>query len=362
MTQFRTILVTGGAGFIGSAVCRHLIATTDATVVNFDKLTYAANLHSLADVETNPRYRFVRADICDGAAVAQVLREHRPDAVLHLAAESHVDRSIEGPLAFLETNVLGTGILLDRVRAYWSALDEPERARFRFHHVSTDEVYGSLGPTGLFVEDMAYDPRSPYSASKAASDHLVSAWHHTYGVPVVISNCTNNYGPYQFPEKLIPLIILNALERKPLPVYGRGDNIRDWLHVEDHARALHLVLTRGEVGRKYNIGGSAERRNLEVVERITDLVDQFRPEPGQPPRRTLIRFVTDRPGHDQRYAMDTSRIARELGWQPEESFESGLERTVRWYLDRSDWWQPIRSGVYQGERLGLVTSNGPVSP
>jgi dTDP-glucose 4,6-dehydratase len=356
MTRFRTILVTGGAGFIGSAVCRHLIAATDSTVVNLDALTYAANLYSLAEIQDHPRYRFEQVNICDGPAVARVLREHQPDAVLHLAAESHVDRSIEGPVTFLETNVLGTGILLERVRAYWSALDDSAQARFRFHHVSTDEVYGSLGPTGLFVEDMAYDPRSPYSASKAASDHLVSAWHHTYGVPVVISNCTNNYGPYQFPEKLIPLVILNALERKPLPVYGRGDNIRDWLHVEDHARALHLVLTRGEVGRKYNIGGNAERRNLDVVEQIADLVDTLRPEPGVPRRRDLIRFVADRPGHDQRYAMDTSRILRELGWQPQETFESGLKQTVRWYLDRPDWWEPIRGTVYRGQRLGLVQS------
>ena len=310
----------------------------------------------MAEIQDHPRYRFEQVTICDGPAVARVLQEHQPDAVLHLAAESHVDRSIEGPVTFLETNVLGTGILLERVRAYWSALDEGARARFRFHHVSTDEVYGSLGPTGLFVEDMAYDPRSPYSASKAASDHLVSAWHHTYGVPVVISNCTNNYGPYQFPEKLIPLVILNALERKPLPVYGRGDNIRDWLHVEDHARALHLVLTRGEVGRKYNIGGNAERRNLDVVEQIADLVDDLRPEPAAPSRRDLIRFVTDRPGHDQRYAMDTSRILRELGWQPQETFESGLKQTVRWYLDRPDWWEPIRGTVYRGQRLGLVQS------
>ena len=353
MTTPRTILVTGGAGFIGSAVCRLLIATTDAVVVNLDKLTYAANPASLAGIEAHPRYRFVRADICDPVAVAGILAGHRPGAILHLAAESHVDRSIEGPAAFLETNVVGTGVLLEQARAYWAGLEGAERAGFRFHHVSTDEVYGSLGPEGLFVEDMAYDPRSPYSASKAASDHLVSAWHHTYGLPVVISNCTNNYGPYQFPEKLIPLIILNALERKPLPVYGRGDNIRDWLHVEDHARALLLVLTRGRIGRKYNIGGSAERRNLEVVERITELVDRFRPEPGQPPRRELIRFVTDRPGHDQRYAMDTSRIRDELGWRPEESFESGLESTVRWYLDTPGWWQPIRDGVYRGERLGL---------
>ena len=354
MTTPRTILVTGGAGFIGSAVCRQLIAATGHTVVNLDALTYAANLDSLAGVADHPRYRFVRADIRNREAVARVFAEHWPDAVLHLAAESHVDRSIEGPMTFLETNVLGTGVLLEQARTYWSALEGERKAAFRFHHVSTDEVYGSLGAEGLFVEDMAYDPRSPYSASKASSDHLVSAWHHTYGLPVVISNCTNNYGPYQFPEKLIPLVILNALERKPLPVYGRGDNIRDWLHVEDHARALILVLERGRTGRKYNIGGSAERRNLEVVERIADLVDRLHPEPGQPPRRELIRFVADRPGHDQRYAMDTTRIRDELGWRPEESFESGLENTVRWYLDTPGWWRPIRDGVYRGERLGLA--------
>ena len=359
MTSFKTILVTGGAGFIGSAVCRALIATTGSTVVNLDALTYAANLASLAGIADNPRYRFVQADIRDGAAVAAVLAGHRPDAILHLAAESHVDRSIEGPAAFLETNVLGTGVLLEAARAYWSALDGPARAAFRFHHVSTDEVYGSLGPTGLFTEETPYDPRSPYSASKAASDHLVMAWHHTYGLPVVLSNCTNNYGPYQFPEKLIPLMILNALERKPLPVYGTGDNVRDWLHVEDHARALLTVLNRGTVGRKYNIGGNAERTNLEVVEGICDLVDRLRPEPGQPGRRSLITYVQDRPGHDRRYAMDISRIGRELDWRPQESFEAGLAGTVRWYLERRDWWEPIRSGVYRGERLGLGAAAKP---
>ncbi len=355
--MFKTILVTGGAGFIGSAVCRFLIEKTDCVVVNVDALTYAANPRSLAALEGNARYRFEQVDICDAAGVAGVLARHRPDAILHLAAESHVDRSIDGPATFLQTNVTGTGVLLEATRAYWGALPAEEQAHFRFHHVSTDEVYGSLGPTGAFTEDMPYDPRSPYSASKAASDHLVMAWHHTYGLPVVLTNCSNNYGPCQFPEKLIPLIILNALERKPLPVYGRGDNVRDWLHVDDHAAALHLVLTRGELGRKYNIGGNAERTNLEVVERITDLVDRLRPEQGQPPRRSLITFVKDRPGHDKRYAMDIARIDCELGWQPSRTFESGLEQTVAWYLENRDWWESIRSGVYRGERLGLSQPN-----
>ncbi len=351
--MLKTIMVTGGAGFIGSAVCRFLIGTTDSVVVNVDTLTYAANPRSLASLEGHPHYHFERVNICDGAALVRVLARHRPEAILHLAAESHVDRSIDGPVAFLQTNVLGTGVLLEAARIYWNGLPADERERFRFHHVSTDEVYGSLGPTGSFVEDMAYDPHSPYSASKAASDHLALAWCHTYGLPVVLSNCSNNYGPCQFPEKLIPLVILNALERKPLPVYGRGDNVRDWLHVDDHAAALFQVLTGGAIGRKYNIGGNAERTNLEVVEQIADLVDRLVPEPGQPPRRSLITFVKDRPGHDRRYGMDISRISRELGWQPSRSFECGLEQTVRWYLESRNWWEPIRAGVYDGERLGL---------
>jgi len=359
MSKFKTILVTGGAGFIGSAVCRYLIETTACVVVNADVLTYAANPRSLAGIERNPRYRFEQVDICDAGAIAALLDRHRPDAVLHLAAESHVDRSIDGPAAFLQTNVIGTGVLLEAVRAYWNGLPAEARAGFRFHHVSTDEVYGSLGPTGAFTEDMPYDPRSPYSASKAASDHLVMAWHHTYGLPVVLSNCSNNYGPCQFPEKLVPLVILNALERKPLPVYGRGDNVRDWLHVEDHAAALYRVLTRGELGRKYNIGGNAERTNLEVVERITELVDRMVPEPNLPARRSLITFVKDRPGHDRRYAMDITRIGRELDWRPAKSFETGLEQTVGWYLEHRDWWEPIRSGRYRGERLGLSESTTP---
>ena len=346
------ILVTGGAGFIGSAVCRHLVRDTDHSVVNLDKLTYAANLASLNSVADDPRYSFVRADICDAPAMAEVFRRHAPDAVLHLAAESHVDRSIDGPAAFIETNVVGTSVLVEAARRHFESLDADGRARFRFVHVSTDEVYGSLGPDGLFSETTAYDPSSPYSASKAASDHVAIAWHRTYGLPVVVSNCSNNYGPYHFPEKLIPLMILNALEMKALPVYGDGSNVRDWLFVDDHARALVTILERGRAGEKYNVGGRNERTNLEVVERICDILDQQ--VPAGRPRRELITFVSDRPGHDHRYAIDASKLEGELGWKAQESFETGIEKTVAWYLQNRLWWEPIRGGGYRGERLGLT--------
>jgi dTDP-glucose 4,6-dehydratase len=345
------IIVTGGAGFIGSAVCRLLIGETTADVVNVDALTYAANLRSLDAISGSPRYGFVEADIRDRARMDRLFAETQPDAVMHLAAESHVDRSITGSNAFIETNIVGTYTLLEAARAYWSGLPAERAKAFRFLHVSTDEVYGSLGADGLFREDTPYDPSSPYSASKAASDHLAKAWQRTYGLPVVISN---NYGPYHFPEKLIPLIILNALEGKPLPVYGDGGQIRDWLYVEDHARALHLILTQGRIGETYNVGGRNERTNLSVVERICDGLDKLRPRVGEPPRRSLIRFVADRPGHDRRYAIDASKLEGELGWRARESFETGIERTIAWYLDTPQWWQPLREKVYAGERLGLV--------
>ena len=347
------ILVTGGAGFIGSAVCRHLIAATDHRVVNLDKLTYAANLSSLAPVGNGPRYRFVEGDICDHALVSSLLSEHAIDAIMHLAAESHVDRSIDGPAAFIETNIVGTYTLLDAARQYWAEARGKDPEGFRFHHISTDEVFGDLPFDGTkFTEDTPYRPSSPYSASKASADHLVRAWHATYGLPVVVSNCSNNYGPYHFPEKLIPLTILNALEQKPVGVYGKGDNVRDWLHVEDHAEALVAVLTRGRAGQSYNIGGNAERTNLAVVEAICDLLDQRRPLAGGRARRSLITFVGDRPGHDRRYAIDASKIAAELGWQPKHTFEAGMAETVDWYLDNESWWRPIREGRYAGERLG----------
>jgi dTDP-glucose 4,6-dehydratase len=345
------ILVTGGAGFIGSAVCRHLVSEAGHDVVNVDKLTYAASLGSVASIADHPGYSFVRADICDAPAMADIFRAHAPDAVMHLAAESHVDRSIDGPAAFVQTNVLGTAVLLEAARAYHERLPAERRDRFRFLHVSTDEVYGSLGPDGLFSETTAYDPSSPYSASKAAADHLALAWARTYGLPVIVSNCSNNYGPYHFPEKLIPLMILNALEMKPLPVYGDGSNVRDWLYVEDHARALIAIVEGGRVGEKYNVGGRNERTNLEVVERICDIVDRV--APADRSRRELIRFVTDRPGHDLRYAIDASKLAAELGWQARETFETGIEKTVDWYLANRHWWEPVRSGAYAGERLGL---------
>ena len=369
------ILVTGGAGFIGSAVCRHLIADTLHHVVNLDKLTYAANLASLDPIAASERYRFVEGDIADRELVGALLRSQEIDIVMHLAAESHVDRSIDGPGAFMATNIVGTYELLEAVRGYFGELRGERRDRFRFHHVSTDEVYGQLPlDGGLFTEDTPYAPSSPYSASKAASDHLVMAWHHTYGLPVVLSNCSNNYGPFHFPEKLIPLIILNGLEGRRLPVYGRGENVRDWLYVEDHARALETVATQGEVGRSYNIGGRNERTNLQVVEAICDTLDRLSPLPGAGygagsgngheagsgagsgnsvrGRRALIDFVADRPGHDLRYAIDASRIETELGWRAEETFDTGLEKTVRWYLDNASWWRPIREGRYGGARLG----------
>jgi dTDP-glucose 4,6-dehydratase len=346
------IIVTGGAGFIGSAVCRHLIGNTAAHVVNVDKLTYAANLRSLDPIAHSPRYSFVRADICDRAAMDAVLARHAPDAVMHLAAESHVDRSINGSDEFIRTNVLGTHSLLEAARAYWMRLAADRARAFRFLHVSTDEVYGSLGPTGAFREDTPYDPSSPYSASKAASDHLASAWQRTFGLPVLISNCSNNYGPYHFPEKLIPLAILNALEGKSLPVYGDGSNVRDWLFVEDHARALVEILQKGRPGETYNVGGGNERTNLAVVNAICDTLDDLVPTGAS--RRRLITFVPDRPGHDHRYAIDAGKIERELGWRAQEGFDSGLVKTVRWYLENRAWWEPLRKGVYAGERLGLV--------
>jgi len=345
------IVVTGGAGFIGAATIRHLLAETGATIINLDKLTYAANPAALAQFEKHPRYRFVKACVTDRAALKAVFDQHRPSAVMHLAAESHVDRSIDGPADFIKTNIVGTYALLETVRDYLSTRPA-EAAQFRFHHISTDEVFGSLGSQGLFDETSAYAPNSPYSASKASSDHLVRAWHATYGIPVVLSNCSNNYGPWQFPEKLIPLMIVKSLNYESLPVYGKGDNIRDWLHVDDHARALHLVLTRGRPGESYNVGGNSERRNIEVVEAICDLVDDIVPGKGRARRRDLINFVTDRPAHDRRYAIDAAKIQNELGWRPREDFASGLEKTVRWYIENSDWWRNI--GSYRGDRLGLA--------
>lgn len=352
------ILITGGAGFIGSAVVRFIIRQTADSVVNVDKLTYAGNLESLDGVDEDDRYAFEQVDICDHDALKTVFEEHQPDAVMHLAAESHVDRSIDGPSAFIQTNVVGTYALLEAARSYWSGLNEDRRARFRFHHVSTDEVYGDLrDPNTLFTEETPYSPSSPYSASKAGADHLVRAWHRTYGLPTLVTNCSNNYGPYHFPEKLIPLIILNALEKKPLPVYGRGEQVRDWLYVDDHARALHLVLGKGEVGKTYNIGGHNEKRNLEVVETICHLLQEL--EPSDTPYRDLIRFVADRPGHDLRYAVDAGKIDQELGWQPKESFESGLRKTVAWYLANRAWAQRVQDGSYQRERLGIKETQSP---
>jgi len=349
-----TIIVTGGAGFIGSAVVRHLIAHTESRVVVLDALTYAGNLDSIAEAAGSPRYVFEHVDIRDAAAVRRVIAEHRPRAILHLAAESHVDRSIDGPAAFIETNVVGTFNLLEAARDHWRALDPADRDRFRFHHVSTDEVYGSLVETGYFTDTTPYAPNSPYAASKAASDHLARSWHHTYGLPVLVTNCSNNYGPFQFPEKFIPHMILCALEGKPLPVYGDGGNVRDWLYVEDHVRALLAVLERATPGEVYNIGGRNERRNIDVVSRICDLLDELRPRADGRSYREQITFVEDRPGHDRRYAIDASKIERDLGWRPEETFESGLRRTVEWYLDHEEWWSRIRSGAYRGERLGVL--------
>ena len=346
------IFVTGGAGFIGSAVCRHLVNGLGHEVVVVDKLTYAANLTSLAPISQSPLYTFEQVDICDAAAMARLFETYRPDGVLHLAAESHVDRSISGARIFVDTNVVGTFTLLEAARAYLAGSGRHVAADFRLVHVSTDEVFGSLGDDGFFTETTAYDPSSPYSATKAASDHLAKAWHRTYGLPVIISNCSNNYGPYHFPEKLIPLMILAALEGKPLPVYGAGANVRDWLYVEDHARALALILEKGRPGETYNIGGRNEQRNIDVVRRICALMDDMNPRGG--PHDRLITYVADRPGHDQRYAIDATKLERELGWRAQETFETGIAKTVAWYLERRDWWEPLRDQVYGGERLGLI--------
>ncbi|ELQ6242681.1 dTDP-glucose 4,6-dehydratase [Cronobacter sakazakii] len=348
------ILVTGGAGFIGSAVVRHIINHTQDRVVNLDKLTYAGNPESVASVANSERYAFEQVDICDRAALDRVFKEHQPDAVMHLAAESHVDRSISGPADFIETNIVGTYTLLEAARAYWSSLDDQRKAAFRFHHISTDEVYGDLphpdewhesAALPLFTETTAYAPSSPYSASKASSDHLVRAWLRTYGLPTMVTNCSNNYGPYHFPEKLIPLVILNALEGKPLPIYGKGDQIRDWLYVEDHARALYTVVTQGQIGETYNIGGHNEKKNLDVVLTICDLLDEIKPKATS--YREQITYVADRPGHDRRYAIDADKISRELGWRPQETFESGIRKTVHWYLENSQWVENVKSGAYK---------------
>ena len=348
-------LITGGAGFIGSAVVRHIIENTQDSAVNVDKLTYAGNLESLESVENNPRYAFEQVDICDAKALARVFEQHKPDAVMHLAAESHVDRSIDGPATFIETNIVGTYTLLEAARAYWNTLDAGKKAAFRFHHISTDEVYGDLdGTDDLFTEITPYAPSSPYSASKASSDHLVRAWLRTYGLPTIVTNCSNNYGPFHFPEKLIPLMILNALDGKPLPVYGNGQQIRDWLFVEDHARALYKVVTEGEVGETYNIGGHNEKANIDVVRTICALLEELVPNKpaGVAKYEDLITYVKDRPGHDVRYAIDAAKIGRELGWKPQETFESGIRKTVEWYLNNKKWWSRVLDGSYNRERLG----------
>ncbi|CAI2013820.1 dTDP-glucose 4,6-dehydratase [Serratia proteamaculans] len=352
----RRILVTGGAGFIGSAVVRHIIEATRDSVLVVDKLTYAGNLESLTVIADNPRYSFEQVDICDRAALDRVFAEYQPDVIMHLAAESHVDRSIDGPAAFIETNVVGTYTMLEAARHYWQPLDAKKKQGFRFHHISTDEVYGDLhGTDDLFTETTPYSPSSPYSASKASSDHLVRAWLRTYGLPTLVTNCSNNYGPYHFPEKLIPLVILNAVAGKPLPVYGDGAQVRDWLYVEDHARALYQVVTEGVVGETYNIGGHNERKNIEVVQTICDLLEELAPNKpqGVEKYRDLITYVKDRPGHDMRYAIDAGKIDRELGWHPQETFESGIRKTVSWYLNNETWWRRVQDGSYAGERLGL---------
>jgi len=350
------ILITGGAGFIGSAIIRHIIHHTPDAVVNLDKLTYAGNLESVLSASASDRYAFEQVDICDRPELERVFNDHQPDAVMHLAAESHVDRSIDGPATFIETNIIGTYTLLEVTRSYWNALDSLKKVRFRFHHISTDEVYGDLdAPEGLFTEQTSYDPSSPYSASKASSDHLVRAWRRTYGLPTLVTNCSNNYGPYHFPEKLIPLMILNALDGKPLPVYGKGTQVRDWLYVEDHARALYKVVTEGKVGETYNVGGHNEKQNIEVVRTLCALLDELAPQKpvGVENYQDLITFVQDRPGHDLRYAIDASKIQRELGWVPSETFETGIRKTVEWYLDNMTWCQHVQDGSYQRERLGV---------
>lgn len=347
------ILITGGAGFIGSAVIRHIINNTDDKVLNIDKLTYAGNLESLKDIDQSARYDFQQIDICDKEALEQVFDSFQPNLVMHLAAESHVDRSIDGPAEFINTNIIGTYHLLEVARQYWQKLDDASKQQFKFHHISTDEVYGDLeGTTDLFTETTSYAPSSPYSASKASSDHLVRAWHRTYGFPTIITNCSNNYGPYHFPEKLIPLVILNALDGKPLPIYGKGDQIRDWLYVDDHARALYKVVTEGQIGETYNIGGHNEKQNIEVVKTICKILDELKPQENTQSYESLITFVTDRPGHDLRYAIDASKIAKDLGWTPKETFESGIGKTVEWYLNNLDWCRRVQDGSYQRERLG----------
>ncbi len=349
------VLVTGGAGFIGSAVIRHIIKNTQDEVLNIDKLTYAGNLESLKEIDQNLRYTFKQIDICDHEALSLIFDEFKPDVVMHLAAESHVDRSIDGPAAFIQTNIVGTYSLLEVAKKYWLTLDENQKIKFRFHHISTDEVYGDLeGTTDLFTESTSYAPSSPYSASKASSDHLVRAWHRTYGLPVIITNCSNNYGPYHFPEKLIPLVILNALDAKPLPIYGEGNQIRDWLFVEDHARALYKVVTEGIVGETYNIGGHNEKQNIEVVKTICKILDELQPHINTEPYESLITFVKDRPGHDLRYAIDASKIKNDLDWVPKETFETGIRKTVEWYLNNLDWCRRVQDGSYQGERLGVT--------
>lgn len=349
------LLITGGAGFIGSAVIRHIIRNTGDSVVNVDKLTYAGNLESLAEARESPYYEFEQVDICNRSGLDRVFQQYQPDAVMHLAAESHVDRSIDGPAAFIQTNIVGTYTLLESARQYWGALPDAKKIKFRFHHISTDEVYGDLeGPGDLFVETTPYAPSSPYSASKAGSDHLVRAWRRTYGLPTLITNCSNNYGPYHFPEKLIPLMILNALEGKPLPVYGKGNQVRDWLYVEDHARALYTVVTQGEVGQTYNIGGHNEKQNIEVVRDICALLDELHPRKDGTSYAAQITHVQDRPGHDLRYAINASKIERELGWVPLETFESGIRKTVDWYLNNEHWCRRVQDGSYQRERLGVA--------